>query len=187
MDEGSFDNLVRQIAASVHSRRALAAAAVGAGLSILSPFAGDTEAARRRQAWRSKRRKSGNGKRGGSGKGAGGGKKPHGGNTGDCETPEACPIDPQTREPGFVCPDGSCSCGGVCCEKGYACFIEDTTPALEVCCFIDGDNSELPDEAKLVSCPGPLFSDQTCCDRDLCNEDGTCSGLTVGRYRRNPR
>ncbi len=187
VDEGSFDNLVRGLAASVQSRRTLATAVVGLGLSLLAPRPGETDAARRRQARRRKRRKSGKGNKGASGKGPGGGNKPHGGHKGDCENPEACPVDPQSGKPGFICPDGSCSCGGTCCEKGYACFIEDTTPALEGCCFIDGDQSPLPDDAKLVSCPGSLFSDQTCCDRNLCHDDGTCSALTVGRYRRNPR
>jgi hypothetical protein len=192
VDESSFDNLVRELAASVQSRRALAAAIAGLGLSILSPLAGDSEAAPRRQTMRKRRRtrrdlrKSRRADRRSSSKGKGG-KKGNGGRDDDNVIPEGCPVDPQTREPGFLCPDGSCSCGGTCCEKGYACFVEVTTPALEVCCFIDGNNSPLPEDAKLVSCPGPLFSDQTCCDSDLCLPDGTCAGLTLGRYRRNPR
>ena len=187
MDESSFDNVVRQFAVKVRSRRALATAALGFGLSLLEPLSGTADAARRRQAGRKKRRKPGKGNRGGAGKGSGSGKTQHGGHGGGCETPEACPIDPQTGKPGFPCPDGSCSCGGACCEKGYACFVENSTPAVEVCCFIDGDQSPLPDDAKLVSCPGPLFSDQTCCERQLCHEDGSCSSILLGRYRRNPR
>jgi hypothetical protein len=187
VDEGAFDNLVRGLAASVQSRRSLAMAAVGLGLSILAPFAGETEAARRRQDGRKKRRKSGKGNRGASGKGSGGGKKPHGGHEGDCGSSETCPVDPQTGKPGTLCRDGQCTCGGNCCEKGFACFVEKTTPGKEVCCYIDEDQSSLPEKVQLVACPGEFFDPNVCCDRNLCQVDGTCSGLTLGRYRRNPR
>lgn len=181
MDEHSFDKLVRDLAATAQSRRALTLATVGLMVSLAAPFAGETDAARRRQGTRNKNRKSGKGKRGSSGHGK------HGGSQNDCGQPEACPVDPATRDPGFPCPDGQCSCGGTCCEKGYACFVEKTTPGREVCCFIDGDNSPLPEDAKLVSCPGELFDAQVCCEREHCHEDGSCSGFTLGRYRRNPR
>ncbi|MFN8676715.1 MAG: hypothetical protein U0Z70_10110 [Thermomicrobiales bacterium] len=187
VDERSFDNLVRDLAASAQTRRALTMAAVGLALSFTAPLARDADAARRRQARRKKNRKSGQNKQGGSGKGSAGGKGQHRGDQGDCGQPGACTPDPQTGDAGFSCPDGQCSCGGACCEKGYACFLENTTPGREVCCFIDGDNSPLPEDAKLVSCPGELFSSQICCEREHCQEDGSCSGFTLTRYRRNPR
>lgn len=182
MDDRSFDNLVRDLSASILSRRSLALALAGLTLSLLEPLAPDSEAARPRQGRRRKTRKSGDARQGASG--GKGGKKPSGGHQGDCDD---CPRDPYTGQVGYLCSDGQCSCGGTCCEKGYACFVETGTPDREVCCFIDGNNSDLPDDAKLVSCPGPLFSPETCCDLNLCNADGTCSGLTLGRYRRNPR
>jgi hypothetical protein len=187
VDDRSFDNLVRELAASVQSRRALSVAAVGLGLSLIPPLASDTEAARRRQGKRKKGGKSGKGKRGSSGKGAGGGKKPHDGHGADCGQLDTCPRDPETGKPGFVCPDGQCSCGGQCCDKGYACFVENSTPGREVCCYIDGDQSPLPEDAKLVSCPGDLFDPQLCCELEHCQPNGTCSNLMIGRYRRNPR
>jgi len=174
VDDRSFDNLVRDLAASVQSRRTVALTAVGLGLSLISSLAG-ADAAPRRQG---KRRKNGK---------PGKGKKPNGSHPGDCDTPETCPRDPETGKPGFLCPDGLCSCGGTCCEKGYACFVEKTTPGREVCCYIDSNQIPPPGDAKLISCPGERFDPESCCERDLCLSDGTCAGLTLGRYRRNPR
>lgn len=187
MDERSFDNLVRVLAGSAPSRRALAVAGVGLALSIFAPFTGETEAARRRQARRKKNRQAGNGKKGGSGKGSGGGKGQNGGHQGDCGQPTECPRDPATGNPGFLCPNGLCSCGGACCEKGYACFVEDSTPGLEVCCFEDGNQTPIPEKETLVVCQGELSDPNLCCERTHCKEDGTCSYLLLGRYRRNPR
>ncbi len=175
MDERSFDNLVRELAASVQSRRTLALSAVGLGLSLISPPVGEADAGPRRQG---KRQKNGKPDKG---------KKPHGGHKGDCEQPSNCPRDPETGRPGKLCADGLCSCGGTCCKKGYACFVENTMPGREVCCYIDSNQVPPPGDVKLLSCPGELFSPETCCEREHCQPDGTCSGLTLGRYRRNPR
>lgn len=185
MDDRSFDNMVRDFAAATWTRRSLALVVSGVALSLAS-LDSETEAAQRHQGGRRKSRKPNKGKRGSSGKGRGG-SKPQYGRPGDCERPESCSADPATGNPGYVCSDGLCSCGGICCSKGYACFVEPTTPGREVCCFIDGDNSPLPEDEKLVACPGELFDPNTCCERQLCLPDGSCSALTLGRYRRNPR
>jgi hypothetical protein len=186
VDERSFDNLVRDLAASAQSRRAVALAATGLVLSLVAPLAAETDAARR-QARRKKNRNSGKGKKGGSGKGSAGGHGQDGGQQGDCRNADDCPRDPATGDPGSLCPNGECSCGGTCCNKGYACFIEDTTPGKEVCCYIDSDQVPPPEKEDLFVCPGERSIPDVCCERDLCNEDGTCSYLTLGRYRRNPR
>lgn len=181
VDDRSFDNLVRELAISVKSRRTVALATVGLALSLGAPLAQDVEAARRRRGQRKKTGKAGSGKKGSPGKG------PHGGHQGDCGQPDTCTRDPETGQPGFLCPDGLCSCGGSCCEKGYACFVERSTPGREVCCYVDGDQTPLPEGAELVSCPGELFDPEICCERAHCQPDGSCSGLLFGRYRRNPR
>jgi hypothetical protein len=181
VDERSFDNLVRDLAASVQSRRTLALAAVGLALSLAAPLAPDTDAARRRQARRKKNRKSGRGEQGGSGKGQ------QGGDQGDCGQPDECPRDPATGDPGSVCADGRCSCGGTCCDKGYACFVERSTPGREVCCYEDSNQVPPPEKENLIVCPGERSDPDVCCESNLCNDDGTCSYLLFGRYRRNPR
>lgn len=187
MDERSFDNLVRDLAASAQTRRALTMAAVGLALSFTAPLARDADAARRRQARRKKNRKSGQNQQGGSGKGSAGGKGQHRGDQGDCGQPGACTPDPQTGDRGFLCPDGRCSCGGSCCIKGFACFVERSTPGREVCC--NEDTNQIPPAEKddLIVCPGEMSDPDVCCERNLCNKDGTCSYLLFGRYRRNPR
>ena len=186
MDERSFDNLVRDLAASAQSRRALGLAAFGLALSLAAPLAPDTDAARRRQARREKRRKSGKGNQGGSGKGNSNGKGPQNGHQDDCGEPNTCTRDPKTGESGYTCPDGRCSCGGSCCEKGYACFVERSTPGREVCCF-EGANQVPSEKEDLIVCPGVNSDPNVCCESSLCNDDGTCSYLLFGRYRRNPR
>ena len=179
MDERSFDNLVRDLAASAHSRRAVALATVGLALSLAATLTGETDAARRRRAKREKNRKSGKGKKGGSGKGR------HGGDQGVCGTPNSCPSDPQTDHPGFTCPDGQCSCGGACCEKGYACFTGGE-PIQEVCCFDDAGAVEIPEGVKFAVCPGAAEPRDTCCKSNEC-DNGECRTFIPGRYRRNPR
>lgn len=184
MDDRSFDNLVRDLAAS---RRSFALATVGLALSLASRLPDDTEAARRRQGGRRKTRKPGHGKQGASGKGPAAGQKPHDGRDGDCEGPDSCPRDPESGRPGFRCPDGLCSCGGTCCAKGFACFVEESFPGREICCFVDGDQSPPPTDANYVVCPGDKRDPNVCCESDHCQVDGTCPTLTLGRYRRNPR
>jgi hypothetical protein len=191
VDESSFDNLVRKVAGSVQSRRAIAAAMAGLGLSMLSVFAEDAEATRRR-ALRRKRRKVRRDDRKSrredrrSRKGSGGGlNNPLGGRNDDLETPESCPIDPKTGKPGFICPDGQCSCGGTCCEKGFACFAG-TDPADEVCCFDDPSATELPGDVEFAVCPGAPEPRDTCCTASECQK-GDCVTFRPGRYRRNPR
>jgi hypothetical protein len=178
VDERSFDNLAQDLAASAQSRRAVALATVGLVLSLAAPNAGETEAARRRQARRNKRRKSGRGKQGSSGKG-------QGGHQGDCGQSDECPPDPKTGERGFACPDGLCSCGGGCCAKGYACFVG-SDPTEEVCCFDDEGAAEIPDGVEFAVCPGAAEPRDTCCKSSECKE-GECHSFTPGRYRRNPR
>lgn len=186
MDDRSFDILARNLATSVRSRRSLALTAAGLALSLAAPLASETHAARRRGARRKQTGKAGNGKQGSSNKGSIG-EKPVDDRGDGCDRPSDCPRDPETGRPGFLCSDGLCSCGGLCCEKGYACFVENSSPGREVCCYIDGDQTPLPEDAKLVACPGEFFDPNICCERDHCKDDGTCSHLTLGRYRRNPR
>ena len=186
MDESSFDNVVRRFAVKVQSRRALATVALGLGLSLLEPLSDTADAARRRRGGRKRRRKPGKGNRGGAAKGSGSGKTQHGGRGGDCETPNACPIDPQTDKPGFICPDGSCSCGGVCCEKGYACFVDEDLK-LEICCYDDPGATAIPSDADFAVC---ISDRDVCCDVKACKEM-QCKppepGISPSRYRRNPR
>jgi hypothetical protein len=92
-----------------------------------------------------------------------------------------------TGNPGSVCADGRCSCGGICCDKGYACFVERSTPGREVCCYEDSNQVPPSEKEDLIVCPGERSDPDVCCESNLCNEDGTCSYLLFGRYRRNPR
>ncbi len=185
MDERLFDNLVRNLAASAQSRRALVLASVGVALSLAAPIAEDTDAARRRQARRKKNRKAGKGKQGGPGKGQSGGKGPQGAHQGGCRLSDECPRDPKTGNPGCVCPDGLCSCGGTCCNKGYACFTGGE-PKQEVCCFDDAGAVEIPQCVDFAVCPGAEEPRDTCCKSSEC-VNGVCKTFTPGRYRRNPR
>mgnify|MGYP006953702894 CR=1 FL=1 len=175
MDDGSFDNLVRQFAASVQSRRTLALATVGLALSVAAPLVDDTEAAARQRGKRGKSRRGGKGKQGGPGKG----------HQGDCGQPKTCPRDPETGNPGYLCPDGLCSCGGACCEKGYACF-SGGEPKQDVCCFDDAGAVEIPEGVEFAVCPGAEEPRDTCCKSNEC-ENGACRSFITGRYRRNPR
>ena len=184
MDERSFDNLVRNLAPATLSRRALALAAVGLAVSLVEPAVPVTDAARRRKHGRKKSGKAGNGRQAGSGKGSGG-KKPQGGHPNDCDHAAVCPRDPKTGIEGFRCPDGLCSCGGACCNKGYACFVG-TEPADEQCCFDDAGASEIPEDAEFAVCPGAAAPRDTCCKSTEC-DNGECKSFTPGRYRRNPR
>lgn len=178
MDERSFDNLVRDLAASAQSRRALALATVGLALSHAAPMTGETDAARRRQA---KRKKNRNKKK--DAKKTGG----HGGNTSDgCEKPGSCPADEFSGKEGFACADNRCSCGGNCCAKGYSCFL-DIDLKQEICCFDDQGVAAIPQGADYAVC---IDDREVCCDIKACNE-GTCTppehGISPSRYRRNPR
>jgi hypothetical protein len=183
VDDRSFDNLVRDLGAVTQTRRSLVLAAVASALSLTATHSG---AARRRQVQRNKASGTGGGKKSKPGKGEHR-KKQEKGPRGGCENQNACPRDPFTGQPGILCADGLCSCGGHCCGKGFACFVENTTPEREVCCFVDGNQSPLPEKVELVACPGEMFDAETCCDLELCLPNGICSALTLGRYRRNPR
>ena len=51
---------------------------------------------------------------------------------GECKTD--CPRDPRTGKPGFLCPDGSCSCGGKCCSDRCFWTGPQDNPTDEFCC-----------------------------------------------------
>lgn len=97
-------------------------------------------------------------------------------NEGECKTD--CPPDPRTGKPGFLCRDGSCSCGGKCCaDQCFYDFGGTTSPVAEFCCT----------GPKLDFCPSttdPLL-DPTCCPH---NAENPCScvgtGAITGSYRR---
>ena len=118
MDRERFDALARLFAGE-GSRRHAVGVLLAAGL--LAPHA-DLLAGPGKGA--------GHRKCSGQGHVKGGGK---GHRKGECVG--ACPPDPANDKPGFLCPDGSCSCGGACC--GDKCFYDNrgtANPAVEFCC-----------------------------------------------------
>lgn len=182
MHDRSFDKLVRDFGVSVLSRRSLGLAIPGVALSLLKPQTPDTEAARRRRSHRGKRkndsgRKNRNSKDHGQGSGKG---------SNDCQKPETCPSDVFSLQAGRVCEDNRCSCGGVCCDKGFACFI-DTDMKTELCCFDDPGVPPFPEDTKYAVC---IPDRSVCCTVEDCKA-GTCEPpdetISPSRYRRNPR
>lgn len=182
MDDRSFDNLVRNLAAAPRSRRgALTLAGLGLVSLIATPLADETEAARRRRGGRKKHRR--NSRRKAKVKGKGGSGK-QGGR--DCPTPELCPADTFTGASGFRCDDGRCSCGGRCCAADYACFVDDDSNR-EICCYDVKGATTFPDDADFAVC---IDNREVCCDIRACLEH-TCfppeQGISPSRYRRTPR
>jgi hypothetical protein len=96
-------------------------------------------------------------------------------NGGECKTD--CPPDPRSGKPGFLCPDGSCSCGGKCCaDQCFYDFGGTSQPVAEFCCT----------GPKLDFCPSKVLgADPACCRHDA---EDPCSclgpGAITGSYRR---
>jgi hypothetical protein len=169
MDRERFDQLTRFFG-STRSRRG----AVAAFLSIaVSPTA--------RDAMANPGKAAGKGHHKGRGKGHTKPNEGHGHDQDAVVPKEGCPPDAVTDEPGFICKDGTCSCGGKCCQGQ---------------CFLDIGESGVVDEfcctgPKLVFCPQPPSdpnANPTCCANsgdgiESCRE---CLGptLLVRSYRR---
>lgn len=184
MEDNAFDSLTKTVLTGVTRRAVLLLAGLGAGVA-LGAIESPGEAARRgTNRRRKRRRKTGPGTRGGS--------RPAGGNGGakpdDCPRNEACAADRFTGTPGTRCEDGQCSCGGACCGRDNACFVDDVLKQ-EICCFDNGstETSQIPKDAAFAVCIA---------DRDVCCTVAECTGLTCSgadqgitpsRYRRNPR
>jgi hypothetical protein len=91
-------------------------------------------------------------------------RQPEDGSAGGCD-PKACPSDPATKERGFCCPGGYCSCGGVCCPE---CGIETTIRGgdinaqlvieREVCCSTCNDSGD-------ACCAGCAVTTGSCINR----------------------
>jgi hypothetical protein len=86
-----------------------------------------------------------------------------------------------TGEPGFICKDGSCSCGGKCCQGQCFLDIGESGVVAEFCCT----------GPKLVFCPSPPSApdrNPTCCANtgDAIEACSACVGpsLLVRSYRR---
>ena len=160
MDRERFDAIARLFAESRSRRRALGLL-LGAGL--LAPhsslLAGPGKGAGHRKC-----RGQGHLKDTGQGH-----------NEGECKSD--CPADPRTGKPGFLCPDGFCSCDGKCCAD--RCFYDlggTSRPVAEFCCT----------GPKLDFCPSKVpGADPTCCRHDA---EDPCSclgpGAITGSYRR---
>jgi hypothetical protein len=82
--------------------------------------------------------------------------QPTDGSTGICD-PNACPSDPATKERGFCCPEGYCSCGGQCCPE----------------CGIETINRRGDINAKVVS------EREVCCATCIDSGDTCCAGCAV--------
>ncbi|MFT4036950.1 MAG: hypothetical protein QM692_02120 [Thermomicrobiales bacterium] len=184
MEANAFDRLAQTLATGVTRRSLLLLAGVGAGVAVGAAESA-AEAARRGASRRRKRRR-------GAKSGNQGGARPAGGNAGgkpdDCPKPEACAADRFTGQPGKRCDGGRCSCGGVCCGRDFACFIDDALKR-EICCFDNGgtDTTQISKDAAYAVC---IADRDVCCTVDECTSQtcrGTDQGITPSRYRRNPR
>ena len=177
MDDRSFDNMVRELAAPAWSRRSLGLAIAGLALSL--PMRGsESEAARRHQGGRG-RRKHG---RGDKNRNTGNRDKKSGKDGSKSPKPESCPADVFSLEAGRLCDDNNCSCGGICCDKGFACYI-DNDLKIEFCCFDGADRFDLPSDAKYSACVAD--PSVCCCDVESCKP--VEHTISPSRYRRNPR
>jgi len=160
MDRERFDAITRLLADSRSRRRALGLL-LGAGL--LAPHS-TLLAGPGKGVGHSKCRGQGHLKDTGQGH-----------DEGECKTD--CPPDPRTGKPGFLCRDGSCSCGGKCCaDQCFYDFGGTSSPVAEFCCT----------GPKLDFCPNADPNAAPACCRHDAEDPCSCAGpgAITGTYRR---